>query len=176
MPLWLGLLLVSLGLSGPAELRLRATAVGIDFGTVSLNSQQDQIVWLENSTPRAMCLVEVDADCICLTSNLPETIPARTCVPWRVNLRTCDFIGEAHRSIWVRTEDKSEVRLPVRYRVAPPIFTEPEFVSFGLIGEEAGTAEVTLHTLDPEPVRILAARSLDDVIEVEIVDPGIRGA
>lgn len=172
------LLLASFWLApnGPSATLLSSRS-NIDFGDVQTLSHHETTLQLRNTTNRTIRIRGTDADCVCLTSTLSSrSLAPGECLTWTARLNTCDYTGEVRRHIWLETEDPEipKLAIPVRYRVLPEVYVQPEFVPLGLFGDQPGDVEFTICAWSKEPVRLLATSSTDPRVEVQLKDDVVR--
>ena len=149
------------------------SAAGLDFGTVAPQSCHQRSLQVVNLTKCPVRLLDSDADCDCLCGTLDMTaLEPGAQTRWQITLNTCDYLGEARRFAWVQTDHAQHrlLKLPVRYRVVPEVFAEPEFVSLGLLGSDEVAVEVQVRTLGEEPVHLLQATCSTPGVFVDLLD------
>lgn len=154
-------------------LRVVLDTPAIDFGIVAAGSGHERVVRISNLTGLSITLLSTDSDCTCLSASMASRALApgeRT--QWRVVLDTCDYLGEVRRHVWLKTDhpESTRLKLPVRYRVVPELFTEPGFVSLGLPGSKLIEAEIAVRTLSEQPIHLMAAACSDPGVVVDLPD------
>ena len=147
---------------------LRTDRAAIDFGTVPRFATRSAQVSLRNDAGRAVQIKNTDSNCSCLASEVgTRRLGPGERTAWQVLLDTCDYVGEVRRHVWINSDaaDRPRLKIPIRYRVVPELFSEPRFVALGLIGDEPVEAVVEIRTLGAQPFYLGQAASDDPLVE-----------
>ncbi len=168
----LGFFLGLLAPVGVADSKLVPTTAAIDFGQVRPFAELERTIRFSNTSSEAVRVCGTGSDCVCLSGQVPElqVEPGASGI-WHIRLETCDYIDEVRRSVWLTTEPGIRVSVPVRYRVVPEVFCEPDFASLGIFRGDGHTpvvANVGVHTIEDAGFEILAAEPDDPRLECTV--------
>ncbi len=175
--MWGELLFLCAGLPEGAEggptTALTVDAASIDFGEISRFAVRERTLLVNNHSGRPVTLRDSDSDCVCLHSEIPHRrLEPSESTPWHVVLNACDYTGEVRRHVWLKTDSPAVgLKVAVRYRVVPELFTEPFMVGLGFLPVESADsveASVDLRTITEETFQLLGAWSNDPAVEVII--------
>ncbi|MEW6253107.1 MAG: hypothetical protein AB1716_20915 [Planctomycetota bacterium] len=141
----------------------------IDFGTVGFHTACERSVQITNTQATPLPALHAGSDCKCLTSLVAAAaLEAGAGTAWRIQLEVCsDYLGEAQRHVWLSAGPQGAplLKLPVRYRVVPAVHVEPSLVPLGIFGHGPVEAEVLINTLSKEPIRLLAVRCRNPLVQ-----------
>jgi hypothetical protein len=166
-------------LRGPSASRLSVEKAAIDFGTVPRDATRERKLLIRNRADRSVRLSDTESNCVCLSSEVGlEQLEAGQATEWRIVLNTCDYVGEVRRHVWLQaaTPGSQRLKVSVRYRVVPELFTEPEFLPLGLIGDEPVECTLEIRTVADGPFYLGRAACDDPQVEVTVEEPTVTSA
>lgn len=161
--------------SAPAQAeppRLGVAPSALDFGLVTAGDHPARTLTLRNDSAERIEIGDVGADCRCLRFTCEtRQIAPHGALTGEVHLEVCGgYLGQVRRRAWLRTQGQGVVSVPVRYRVVPAVFTEPDVAALGLIDGEPVEVEIAIRTLSAEPIRLLGVEADDPALEVRLLD------
>jgi hypothetical protein len=153
---------------------LRVTPAALDFGDVAPGASLERVVSISNVADRDIRLAGCGSACACLTCTVSgPLLPAGSRSDWLIRLDVCpDQSGDACRQVWLRSDAPgcAAIRLPVRYRVVPAVFCEPQLVSLGVLDGGPIECEVEIRTVLEEPLALADVGCDDPRIELDLLD------
>ena len=155
-------------------LTLTTDAAALDFGVVLTNGWTEQIVHVTNRCNETISLLESRSNCTCLRGTFASsTLRPTETTEWRIALNVCDgSVGEVRRDVWLHSDHARarRIKLPVRYRVVPDVYTEPEGVALGLLGDNVAEAETRIRSVSEQPLALLDVTCVDPSVDVELTE------
>lgn len=149
-----------------------------DFGPVAPGSTNTCEFKFLNKGTGTLVIGEISKTCGCTVPTLDKLEYASgESGTIKVQYNADKGVGLRARSLYVNSNDPNSprVELTIRGSIIQKVNFEPAEVSYRLKGDNAGTAEITIQSVDEQPFTITGVKSTSDAVTAEF-DPAKKAA